>query len=467
MISETFRPQAATFWLPGQRRRLRGQYVHLPDGGVEITVVGSLGVLERPLSSEPVADVVFANVAGIPVTCLSVHPIEIDGRGSHQWSRYTVRETLENAHLRDPSGTLFQSASAHYSHLQVFRRVRALPAQSHRADVALHGHRRQHDLVVELPEIGTVGFGIDVQDSVEAIPERHIYEARHFVHVRPKTPTTRQRIWEELFMPLASLLDLSGFGGGHTRDIVYWPREGSRRGSQPNLASLSGIRSRVHSSRPEPDARLYSSLLVHADNWDIAQRLREWYALWQRCPVAFSAFSSSISTNEVAPRLLHAASACDALHVALYPEAQERDAGQQKRLDDVLGSIGSRSHRSWARQRLKTAHYPNLARRLEGLADELDPELRHDLLGVDVKAWAEHVVDARNAIAHSDRRAFAYHSNPRLLWEMGTTLASVFALVIMGRIGFTSESAAQAFRDSWTTRQHVGRYPGLSGHSQP
>jgi hypothetical protein len=54
-------------------------------------------------------------------------------------------------------------------------------------------------------------------------------------------------------------------------------------------------------------------------------------------------------------------------------------------------------------------------------------------------------------------------TNPRLMYAITGTLQALFSLNVMRQIGFTTQQAAQAWRDHYRLAQRIGEYPSLAG----
>jgi hypothetical protein len=444
MIHETEDPQAATFWVPGSRRRFAGDYRIGVDGGVEVAIFGGSPSSRREFHPIPV---LLGDVQGTPVTCVQAYPRKFHGEGLQERSQYTVVRAFENRHIRTPDTAVWAGVSAEIENLEAFRRVRILDRAEQWSDASMH------DLPVDIGERGRVTFVAQPLECIQGFPEQVTIKAHHSVSVKSPIAMSQDVLWARYMMPLGILVGLAGFGGGHVSNVrLHAPRSGSERRMHP------WVQTRVHTVGRVEQVRGHGELIVHGGNWDVSAHLSEWFALFDSSPSAFASFAASLDTNATAPKLLYAASACEALHTALYPQSREPSARQRERLDRVLQDIRRSKDRAWAKHLLARGHSVPLERRLELLATEIDSELATDLLG-DVKAWARHAAHARNKISHSDADALPFHQNPALTYQLSYTMNAVFALVTMGRIGFTAARAAEAFRDSWSTRQQIGQYP--------
>ena len=443
MIHATEEPQPASFWIPGSRRRFAGDYRVGTDGGVEVAIVGGSPSPRRDLQPIPV---LFGDVQGTPVTCVLAYPTRFHGRGLQERSGYTVVRALENRHIRTPGTAAWPGVSAEIENLEAFRRVRVID----RVDRAKDTETR--DLSVDLGDRGRVTFVAQALEDIQGFPERVTINAYHGVSVQPPIAMTQDDLWSRYLMPLGILVGLAGFGGGHVSNVrLHAPRSRSKRPTHPY------VQTRVHTDGRAEQVRRHGELIIHGDNWDVPKRLSDWFELFEMSPTAFASFASSLNTNATAPKLLYAASACETLHDALHPQSREPSARQRERLDRVLRDIRRSKDRAWARHLLERRHSVPLERRLELLANEIDPGLTADLLG-DVKVWSKHAAYARNKISHSDADALRFHENPALTYQLSYTMNAVFALVVMGRIGFTAGGAAEVFRDSWSIRQQIGQY---------
>lgn len=431
----------ATWWIPGQRRRLPGTYEVGEDGGVEITVIGSLAVFG--LESGPVR-VIWGEVDGTEVTCEESWPTFMSSPDArHERQRLWVTRAYEGARLRNPSHTKFKIAEANISNLQQLRRIRMLELNA-----AGPRHKHIEDLVAHTSR-GRVQFRAGVTESWSALPESMSLSALHRVLVEPPAPATYDEIWRDLLMPLGGLLAVAGNGTASVSDVWLHPVRAS--------AHAPTIRVRVHeASNDDPPVRDFD-MLIHGGNWDIGVGVAQFLDLWDRCAVGFTSYLESHRAASMHFKFLYAASACEALHGALRPDRDTPSPRHQARLDRVLQDISPHRDRRWVEGILKRSHIPSLQTRLSDLVGGLDENFARLLVG-ESHVWASHIGGARNALSHSDQRAIEYYQDPRVLHEMTQTLHTVFLLSVLQQLGFTRSEAAHLFMGNYQRRWTVGRY---------
>jgi hypothetical protein len=424
--------RSAIFWKPGSRRRFRGSYSVQADGGVEISVIGSLLSVDI-VEPVPLIYCAIGEFVELPATCVNAVFLREDrANGSNV---YWVETAYEGARLRDPERARFASLSIRMPSLEVFheRDFIASPAQLF-ADAVV-----SIPLVTERDEISLGASGRAV--FVSMVRRSHSRDSislrrQHFVVLYPARKfATYDRMWRELAAPLRDLIGLARMEPETIQTLTLM--RGSNGSRIPDQ-----IKVRAH--RTSGSATTRHHLLFSTRDWDLGHGLTQWYSLRNGSSVAFNAFTESHTTNG-GPAILFAASACEALHDRLFGVTVSHKSPYEAKIQRILNDIKLTRDKRFVERQLRAALGINLEARLKRLASELGARFVLTVIGVPVAEWATAVVDARNSIAHGDERAQWWLHDPRALSATTLTLQTLFTLVTMTRIGFSAEEAISRY----------------------
>lgn len=442
MIRDSGDAEPATFWVPRTRRRLQGTYKWTANEGVEISLVGT----PSGTADLSVAPVLWGDVSGTRVTCEDVWPLSVHGLGKQIRSRYAATRAFEGAHFSDPVRHQFVAATLTLSRLPAFRHVLLINPR----EPSECPQRDQYRHAVSVPAVGEVIFESAVEQAWAGFPESLTLSARHHVSLVPSRPCTWRTLWREMVMPINGLLTLAAHESSRVLDVHLSPKTNGSRG---------GVRVRTRNPVRDDYTVYPSQMLMSFANWDVNAMLPEWFRLWNACPTAFTSFSASLDTSEPGSRLLHAVGACEALDRVLHP-LPEHDPRRISRVERVLATNISQRDRAWATRLLSVRNEQTLENRLKRLARGLEQGLAGEMLG-DVSRWARHVAEARNALSHSKHSAADFNSDPRLVYQMASTLQYVFGQIVMQLVGFSGETAAERYRHNGYLQQSIGLYPAM------
>ncbi|HKO20125.1 MAG TPA: HEPN domain-containing protein [Acidobacteriaceae bacterium] len=294
---------------------------------------------------------------------------------------------------------------------------------------------------------------IEIGAATRATRDSVTLETRRTVTCKFVRPFAPEEVWQKFVMPIKDLLTVASLGDVSVDELWVMPA-----GRTDSARPLPQVVERAHrEQRTEPPKRFWEFLFTTRD-WDIAAGLPLWFDLWQRAPVAMTTFTSAYAARgHTYANFVAVASATEALHAALHPELENPTERQAARLERVLASIATARDRKWAKGLLRHGHKPPLQRRLELLLQDLGEEIAYPLVG-NGPEWAKTVADARNALAHSDPRAWDYYGKFDLVIAMTETLRTVFVLTVLLQIGFDQPTVAAKLRQTRHLKHWLGRY---------
>jgi|ERR1039457_806304 hypothetical protein len=430
-------------------------------GGFNITVLTPIGENESGVSFDSEFPIILGNSGDQLFTLLQCTAIHTSGGflGSHiNQQDIRVLRALRGIHLTGPHEEVFDSVVLKIEYLLGWMR-----ATSMRAEAELSGYKwtgKQTATTAPIDDLNATSGGSDYTLSVvfnqfgfEDRPhanERSL-TSREWAELTVNSPQpTKFREFDGIAKALMDLMTLVAHAPAGVIEETLWftPSDAHPAAGRRTSIDVEVMGRQIYQPKPGPRETGNAEYLFTLDDIPFADVLPRWLDLHERTWLACSTLFGLryIREGYATARLLTVATAAEAMHRGLFPDAtfvppEEFDAMRTRVMDAFKGKDAeAKTIRVFLNDFLHNdMRYKD---RLLALACIPDREAVGTLIS-NVPKWAKYIKEHRNGMAHGDRNRIG-PDDGRLVFDALEVTIALLGLVLLHELGLPSEAQRRA-----------------------
>jgi hypothetical protein len=397
---------------------------------------------------------ILGNSAGVPFTLLQCNPLHTGGG----LQDIRVSRALSGIHLTEPDQEVFGSAVLKIEYMLGWMRTTTLKRTIELGNGNWTG--KQSATTASVDDLAathndydytlSVAFNqFQVQDHPRANERSLVNGEWAELTVTPPRPT-KFRDFDRIAKAIMDLMTLAA----HAPAGVI---EETLRFTPPDAHSTPGLRAsrevdvmgrQIHHPKPGPSETARTEYLFTLDDIPFADVLPRWLDLhertWLGCSTLFGL--RYIPEGYTTARLLAVATAAEAIHRGLFPEATRLPPKEFEAVRDrLMGAFKGKDDEAKAtRAFLYDVLYNEMRykERLLALAAIADQDAVGALIG-NVSKWAKYIKEQRNGMAHGDRDRLDSEDAGMAYDALEVTFA-LLGLVLLNKLSLSSEVQQRA-----------------------
>lgn len=386
--------------------------------------------------------------AGVPFTLLQCNPLHTGGG----LQDIRVLRALSGIHLTEPDQEMFDSAVLKIEYLIGWMRATALKRTIELGNGSWTG--KQSATTAPVDDLAATHGGHDYMLSVEfnqfqvedrpRANERTVANAE-WATLTVKSPLpTKFRDFDGIAKAVMDLMTLVAHAPAGVIEETLWFTAPDARSTTGNRMSkeVQVMGRQIHQPKPGRSETANAEYLFTLDDIPFATVLPRWLDLhertWLGCGTLFGL--RYIPEGYTTARLLAVATAAEAIHRGLFPDAtllppKEFDAMRTR----VMNAFRGNDDEAKATRVFLSDFLHNDMRykeRLFALAAIPDQEAVGTLIG-NVPKWAKYIKEHRNGIAHGDRdRISSEHAG--MMFDALEVTTALLGLVLLNELGLSA-----------------------------
>lgn len=367
-----------------------------------------------------------------------------------------VLRALQGIHLTEPDQEVFDSVVLKSEYLLGWMRAGAL-----KRTVELdNGHwtGKQSATTAPVDDLTVTHGGNEYTLSVVfnqfQIQDRHRANERFLANAEWATLTVKSsqpvkfRRFDDIAKTVMDLMTLVAHAAAGVIEETLWFTPAGDHTTAGRRTSVEVMARQIHQPKPGPNEAANAEYLFTLDDIPFAEVLPRWLDLhertWLGCSTLFGL--RYIPEGYTTARLLAVATAAEAIHRGLFPDATRLPP---ERFDELRGRVmgafsGNAAEAKATRVFLNDVLYNEMRYkdRLLALANIPDQEAVGTLIS-NVEKWAKYIKDERNGTAHGDRHRLSLDEATMVFDALEVTFA-LLGLVLLKKLGLPPEVQRRA-----------------------